>query len=300
MTVVSNSTIADNASGGIAGSVMAVSNSTIADNSGVGLEDQQGTLTVSDSTIAYNTRGGFLNNFGTVSVSNSIVAGNSNGSITYGSFASSSAYNLIGTGGSGGLVNGVNGNQVGVTDPGLGPLAGNGGPTQTIALLPGTAAINAGSNALAVDAQGHPLTTDQRGTGFPRIVDGTVDIGAFEAHVPFSSVSALPSAGRASASPSPSPARTAPTASPSGITTFDIYSSTNRGPWTFWTSVPATNPSATFTGQSNTIYAFYSIAHDLAGYTEVKTPTIEASTYLPDLTPPVTADDGTIGTKPAR
>ena len=33
------------------------------------------------------------------------------------------AYNLIGTGGSGGLTNGTNGNQVGVADPGLGPLA---------------------------------------------------------------------------------------------------------------------------------------------------------------------------------
>ena len=65
------------------------------------------------------------------------------------------AYNLIGTGGSGGLTNGVNGNQVGVANPGLGTLADNGGPTQTIALLPGSPAIDKGSNALAVD----PSTT---------------------------------------------------------------------------------------------------------------------------------------------
>ena len=95
--------------------------------------------------------------------------------------SSSSAYNLIGTGGSGGLVNGVNGNQVGVADPGLGPLADNGGPTQTIALLPGSPAINAGSNALAVDpTTGQPLVYDQRGPGFARIANGTVDIGAYE------------------------------------------------------------------------------------------------------------------------
>ena len=47
-----------------------------------------------------------------------------------------------------------------------------------MALLPGSPAIDAGSVALAVDANGNPLTTDQRGD--PRIVDGNVDIGAFE------------------------------------------------------------------------------------------------------------------------
>src|SRR5262249_34124170 len=32
----------------------------------------------------------------------------------------------------------------------------------------------------AVDPKGQPLATDQRGDGFPRIFNGTVDIGAFE------------------------------------------------------------------------------------------------------------------------
>ncbi len=86
---------------------------------------------------------------------------------------------------------------------------------------------------------------------------------------------------------------------PSGVTSYDVYSSTNGGPWALWTTVPASNPTASFTGQSNTTYAFYSIAHDLAGNTEVKTPAIEASTYLPDLTPPVTSVDGTTGTNPS-
>ena len=93
--------------------------------------------------------------------------------------SSSSSYNLIGTGGSGGLVNGVNGNQVGVVYPGLEPLANYGGPTQTFELIRGSPAMDKGSNALAVDpTTGLPLTTDQR--GFQRIVNGTVDIGAFE------------------------------------------------------------------------------------------------------------------------
>ena len=60
----------------------------------------------------------------------------------------------------------------------MGPLADNGGPTMTMALLAGSPAIDHGSNSLAVGADGKPLATDQR--GFVRIVNGTVDIGAYE------------------------------------------------------------------------------------------------------------------------
>ena len=56
----------------------------------------------------------------------------------------------------------------------LAPLGNYGGPTQTMALLPGSPAIGAGNNALIPAG----VTTDQR--GFTRIVNGTVDIGAFE------------------------------------------------------------------------------------------------------------------------
>ncbi|MCB1571290.1 MAG: hypothetical protein KDI72_09690, partial [Xanthomonadales bacterium] len=49
-----------------------------------------------------------------------------------------------------------------------------------MALLPGSPAIDAGSDALAVDADSNPLATDQRGAGFPRIVLGSVDMGAYE------------------------------------------------------------------------------------------------------------------------
>jgi hypothetical protein len=88
----------------------------------------------------------------------------------------SNGNNLIGkTDGSSGWI----GSDLLDKDPMLGPLANNGGPTQTMALLPGSPAINAGNNLLAVDAQGNPLTTDQR--GFLRVADGTVDIGAVEA-----------------------------------------------------------------------------------------------------------------------
>ena len=58
-------------------------------------------------------------------------------------------------------------------DPLLAPLANNGGRTPTHALLPGSPAIDAGNNA-------HAWAFDQRGPGFPRVVNGRADIGAFE------------------------------------------------------------------------------------------------------------------------
>jgi hypothetical protein len=59
-------------------------------------------------------------------------------------------------------------------DPLLAPLADNGGPTKTHALLAGSPAIDAGSNTLN-------LETDQRGDGYVRVFGTTADIGAFEA-----------------------------------------------------------------------------------------------------------------------
>ncbi len=85
----------------------------------------------------------------------------------------------------------------------------------------------------------------------------------------------------------------------SGVKSYDIYASINGGAWKLWTNVPASSPTAIYPGQSNTTYSFYSIAHDFAGNTEVKQPGIEASTDVPDLTPPMTAVDGTTGTNPS-
>ena len=95
-------------------------------------------------------------------------------------------FNLIGDGdGAGGFT--AAGDQVGTgaspIDPLLAPLGDYGGPTQTMALLPGSPAIDKGDNTLVpIDpSTGLPVTTDQR--GFTRVVNGTVDIGAFEDQV---------------------------------------------------------------------------------------------------------------------
>jgi hypothetical protein len=62
----------------------------------------------------------------------------------------------------------------------LDPLQNNGGPTFTHALSAGSPAINAGDPAFDPSAFTPPLDFDQRGTGFPRVVGGRIDIGAFE------------------------------------------------------------------------------------------------------------------------
>jgi hypothetical protein len=152
----------------LTGATLALLNSTIAGNraSGAG-----GGLYVS-TPLSSSTK---------VSLTDTLVADNTatTGSPDVGGpVLSTSAFNLIGNGdGSSGLVNGATGNQVGTTaapiDPLLGPLQNNGGPTLTMALLPGSPAIDAGttSNAPAYD---------QRGPGFARVVGSVMDIGAFE------------------------------------------------------------------------------------------------------------------------
>jgi hypothetical protein len=105
---------------------------------------------------------------------NTIVSGNSSGGapddIT-GTVDPGSADNLVGTGG--GLVNGVNGNLVGINNPQLASLGNYGGPTETMPPLAGSPVVDAGNDAIA-----GALTIDQR--GFPRRSGAHVDIGAVE------------------------------------------------------------------------------------------------------------------------
>lgn len=167
-----------------------VIDSTVANNSadsGGGIANADGVMTVTNCTLTGNSAPGpffgggglYTDNqtAGSLSLANTIIAGNT--SATQGPDVSgpvtSLGYNLIGdqSGGSGFVASDLLG-----VKPLLAPLGNYGGPTQTMALLPGSPAINAGSNALAVDASGSPLATDQRGLN--RYAQGTVDIGAFE------------------------------------------------------------------------------------------------------------------------
>jgi hypothetical protein len=95
--------------------------------------------------------------------------------------------NLIGNkdGSTGWVATDITGTSTAPKDPKLGLLADNGGPTQTMSLLTGSPAINAGSNALAKDPTDldDTLKYDQRGSHYKRIVNTTVDIGAFEVQI---------------------------------------------------------------------------------------------------------------------
>jgi hypothetical protein len=124
----------------------------------------------------------------TVEITNTIV----NAGVSGPNFANFSAtvisngYNLSSdaaggdnTVGPGGLLNGPG--DIRNTNPMLGPLQNNGGPTMTHALMKNSPAINAGDPNFNPYLFNPPLLYDQRGPGFPRVVGGRLDIGAFEA-----------------------------------------------------------------------------------------------------------------------
>ncbi|SPE54390.1 hypothetical protein SBV1_1860038 [Verrucomicrobia bacterium] len=133
---------------------------------------------------------------GSASLLNTIVALNSSGAVgsgappavtgspdLSGSFTSR-GFNLIGqTDGSSGFTSGANGDLAGSSstplNPLVGPLADNGGPTLTMALLHGSPALDAGDDALL--GPPYNLTADQR--GFPRKSGAHLDVGAFEAQI---------------------------------------------------------------------------------------------------------------------
>jgi predicted outer membrane repeat protein len=200
------STFADNGSGVNGGAVFAsgpltASQSTFSGNvagnsSSGGAIYATALVTIQQSTIANNTAsvsGSGVYSALSPTIRNSIVAGNTGPNQLFSGVGTSNVSNsLIGNASGNGLTAtqgttpDANGNFVGSSsvplDPKLLPLANNGGPTLTHAIQADSLALNTGSNANAVDiTNGNtPLTADQRGIGFNRIMFETVDIGAFE------------------------------------------------------------------------------------------------------------------------
>jgi hypothetical protein len=149
--------------------------SGVCNGMGGAIVNGSGNLAMNNSTVSGNSGGGVFNG-GTATLQNSIVANNSgkdcSGTIT------SNGYNLSSDGtcdfdGPGDLNN---------TDPQLGPLQNNGGPTETMAIPLQSPALDAGNPSGCRDSQGHLLTTDQR--GYPRPGkdkrDHRCDMGAYE------------------------------------------------------------------------------------------------------------------------
>jgi CSLREA domain-containing protein len=166
-------------------------------------------LTTINSTIAYNTAagggagslilnqapviiggtpglgrgGGVFTNIAGAAMTNTIIASNTadqgNGPDIFSGIVSVTLiHDLVTTAAETGynMTGQSTGNESGPAN--LGPLADNGGPTQTIKPGDGSIAIDHGDNAAAL-AQFGANGVDQRGVGFPRF-NGTVDIGSVE------------------------------------------------------------------------------------------------------------------------
>jgi N-acetylneuraminic acid mutarotase len=226
---ITNSTLSGNRSslggGGIAGGPLVITNSTISGNGASSQHDGQpfgrgggisGTVTLINSTISGNyagVSGGAIDGGG--SITNSTISGNNGGGISVsgaleigdtvlkagaganlsnnGGTVTSHGYNVCSDNG-GGFLNGP-GDQIN-TDPMLGPLQNNGGPTFTHELLTGSPAIDAGDPNFTP-----PPYYDQRGPVFWRVRNGRIDVGSFEV--------------QAGTTPSPTPTATAtPTSTP--------------------------------------------------------------------------------------
>jgi hypothetical protein len=153
-----------------------VINSTLSSNSayqqGGGIWNAGGTLDISHSTLADNSApfGGGI--YGNCRIGNTILKTGARGPNLHGNGVVSIGYNLSNDNGSGALT--APGDQIN-THPMLGPLQDNGGPTLTHALLTGSPAINKGDPNFTP-----PPEFDQRGAGYPRVMNGRLDIGSVE------------------------------------------------------------------------------------------------------------------------
>ena len=196
---IMKSTILENAAG-IYGSVienckfsvLSIINSTFANNSANTYGDSiqnNGALIITNSTISGNRSNGIsCSSDAQLEMNNTIVAGNSNGNIAADFWVSAGSTipgsgNLIGntnlgTEDAGNINDNLVGSYYAPIDPMLSELTQLANGQWGYYLLPGSPAMNAGKNELAVDSQGQPLTEDILGN--TRTLSGVVNAGAME------------------------------------------------------------------------------------------------------------------------
>ena len=189
---LTHSTVSGNgasAGGGLSNSyygTLTLTHSTVSSNraaAGAAGLYNAGTLTLTHSTVSGNVTsaagGGLYNSSGTLTLTSSLVAQNPDGGDCWNDSGaiSSQGYNLD----SDGSCHLTAATDLPGTDPLLGPLQNNGGPTLTHALLPGSPALDAipwGANGC-----GTSLISDQRWQARPQPAGGACDIGAYEVAV---------------------------------------------------------------------------------------------------------------------
>ncbi|AQQ72429.1 Polymorphic membrane protein 20 [Limihaloglobus sulfuriphilus] len=163
-----------------------------------GVRNEGGNIEINNCTISDSIGFGVRGESGSTVLNNTIVSmtdssdGSDGDDISYSGGTLSGSNNLIGDGsGQGGLVNGINGNIIGTSQFPINPnfrrrisfgsdgVWGEGfddlGDYRLADVSP---AINAGNNTFAVNPDGSALSEDLSGSN--RIVNSTVDIGAYE------------------------------------------------------------------------------------------------------------------------
>jgi CSLREA domain-containing protein len=212
-TISNNRTVGQDATGGgalVAFGNLSLNHSTISGNRTEGADSYGGgiavlgDLTLDNSTVTGNqalgadAAGGGVRVLGTATIANSLVAANRDSlgmpDVVANAGAATVTFTLIGDNSGSGLTEAplgspdTNGNLIGsstgggVIDPRLAPLADNGGPTQTHALMADSPAIDAGNPTPTQDLG----QFDQRGVPFVRVFDADntggarLDMGAVE------------------------------------------------------------------------------------------------------------------------
>jgi hypothetical protein len=191
--ILTDATVSGNTASGNGGGILNTGNLVLTDatvsgntagGNGGGIVNAGGVLTLTDATVSGNTAsgpGGIYTNGGTATLGATIIAANTGGNCVGGSRITSTGYNLT---------DDTTGTACGFTqptdvvdaDPQLGPLADNGGPTQTMLPGPGSPAANVipaptTVNGVTVCGGG---ATDQRGVPRPT-GEANCTIGAVEA-----------------------------------------------------------------------------------------------------------------------